>query len=112
MEIKDKQEARKDKVGAGDLRTGEGEREGTCGNSSSSESGLVSTPQPFPPPLESTATLQEEAGVCGSCFAWEERVAVKRGLVGALTHFGVINASPRGRRGQIGGSGVHPLTYD
>lgn len=112
LEIKGKGEARKVKVGAGDLRTGEGEREETCGNSSSSDSGLVCAPQPFPSPLQATATLQEEAGVCGSCFGWEERVAVKRGLVGALTHFSVINASARGGRGRIGGSRVHPFIYD
>lgn len=55
LEIKGKGEARKVKVRAGDLRTGAGEREETCGNSSSSDSGLVCAPQPFPSPLQATA---------------------------------------------------------
>lgn len=78
--------------------------EGACGNCSSSDSGLVFTPQPFPPPHKPQPLCERKLGFVVPVSPGDKGVGVSRGLVRAVaSHFRVINASPRGRKGWIGG---------
>lgn len=55
-----REEARKEKMGAGDLRMGTGG--GSIGNCSSSGSGLILIPQPFPPPPKPQPLCERKLG--------------------------------------------------